>query len=567
MATKNYIVSMKSPRIDNDITTAQFDIPAQKAELTGQGATIVNDFEHITGGFYEISIDDSHIGNVNGLANVVASELVGSGSNVATLSISESTSDWHKQRLVTRNLPLRTTFDPVYEGDNTVIYVMDSGCDTDHPEFANASIHKVHNTTNGSYDTFIAGGGNASSFSVQDDHGHGTAMASLVVGEEVGVARNVELGVVKISNADGNADISAVFEGADSIYKHRGINCLPTPHGRGWNPTVGLVCAWVFPKSQVLDRLFEHMMYVRIMPICAAGNAGGDVDNYSPAGLNSLLTVGASDSSDNVPSFSNDAGAVVEQGSGLQTNGGEEVDLFAPGVGVRFASIANRNSGGGYDSVSSANQFATGNGTSASAAIVGGVAAIAIQRMGEVRAEEVKDFIISQSLTGMLFQDPSIYSTTPNNIAYLENEYYATVWNTLPGSLGETLISAHASVDLDLNVAASVTNIESSDFAALPPALELTGNATAGWSIVANASVAGALTTDKTYNFILTATKSDNTQFNRHFAYSFYTGSSITDDQRSNVNESYFIVDGTDVEEIPYVKGMQAAFSSNFQLK
>ena len=50
----------------------------------------------------------------------------------------------------------------------------------------------------------------------------------------------------------------------------------------------------------------------RLVAIAAAGNAGADVDNYSPAGLNSILTVGASDSSDNVPSFSNDAGAVVE---------------------------------------------------------------------------------------------------------------------------------------------------------------------------------------------------------------------------------------------------------------
>ena len=68
-----------------------------------------------------------------------------------------------------------------------------------------------------------------------------------------------------------------------------------------------------------------------------------------------------------------------------------------------------------------------------------------------------------------------------------------------------------------------------------PSALEISGNASAGWSITANATVAGALTEDKTYNFILTATKSDNTQYNRHFAYSFYTGSSITDAQRANV--------------------------------
>ena len=177
-------------------------------------------------------------------------------------------------------------------------------------------------------------------------------------------------------------------------------------------------------------------------------------------------------------------------------------------------------------------------------------------------AEEAKEFVISQSLTGMLFQDPSLYSTTPNNIVYLENEYYASVWNTNPGPLGESLISAHADIDISLNVANTVTNIESSDFAAIPPALEISRNASAGWSITANATVAGALTEDKTYNFILTATKSDNTQYNRHFAYSFYTGSSITDAQRANITESYFIVDGSDTEEIPYIKGMQAAFNS-----
>ena len=56
--------------------------------------------------------------------------------------------------------------------------------------------------------------------------------------------------------------------------------------------------------------------------------------------------------------------------------------------------------------------------------------------------------------------------------------------------------------------------------------------------------------------------QSNNTQFNRHFSYSLFTGSNITDAQRSNVQESYFIVDGSDVEEIPYIKGMQAAFNS-----
>lgn len=558
MATKNYFVSMKNHRIDSGFDGSTFDPGEQKAELVGAGGTVVNDYGSIEGGFYEITIDDASIGAVNGLANVMATELVGAEANVATLSISEPTTDWHKQRIVTRNLPLRTDFDPVFEGDNSMIYVIDSGCDMSHPEFANANVQKIHNIDHGSYDAFIGGGGNGTLFTVEDDHGHGTAMASLIVGETVGVARNTQLGVVKVSTGDGLTDISNVAEGINSIFKHYKSGTTVADQ----RATVGVVCSWTFPKSEALDRLFTYMWNSRMVPIAAAGNAGADVDTISPGGLNLILTVGASDASDNVPTFSNDAGTIVEQGTGLQTNGGEEVDVFAPGVGVRYASIANRNEGGGYDAVTTDNLFATGSGTSISTAIVGGVTAIAVQRLGGGSAETVKDFVVSQSLTGMLFQDPGLYSSTPNNIVYLENEYYATVWNTNAGALGESLISAASSINISLDVANTVTAVESSDFAAIPPALVLGGNSTDGWNITANTTITAGITEDKVYNFILTATKNDNTQFNRHFSYSLFTGSNITDAQRSNVQESYFIVDGSDVEEIPYIKGMQAAFNS-----
>lgn len=564
MADKNYFVSMKNHIIDDDFATADFDPVIQKQQLVDAGATIVNTFPHIDAGFYELTIDDASIGSITGIANVIATELVGAGSNVSTLAISESTTEWHKQRVVTRNLPLRTTFDPVFEGDNATVYVVDSGCDVDHPEFENAIVQRVHNPEHGSFNDYMAAGHDTTLFTVADDHGHGTAMASLVVGETLGVARHAKLGVAKVSGAEGSADISAVAHGLNSIMTHRNQNSALDTNGT--YRTAVIVMAFTFPKSEALDRLVTYMWKRRFTIVAAAGNAGGDVDNFSPGGLNSILTVGASDASDNVPTFSNDAGTVVEQGTGLQTNGGEEVDVFAPGVGVNVATIHNRNEGGGYDAVAEANLVVSASGTSCSTAIVGGIAAVAIQRNSGHRSNEVKDFVISQSLTGMLFQDPTLYSTTPNNIVYLENEYYATVWNTNAGSLGETLISGAGSVNLSLDVANTVTGIASSDFAALPPALQITGNASDGWALTANTSVTATITEDKTYNFILTATKSDNTEYNRHFSYSFFTGSEITDDMRDDAKESYFVVDGSDTEEIDYVKGMQAAFGS-FQLK
>jgi predicted aspartyl protease len=566
MADKNYFVSMVNHFIDSGVSPTDWSPDDQKQELVTAGATIVNEFANIDSGFYELTIDESNISSITDLANVKATEVVGAGSNVSTLAISESTTEWHKQRLVTRNLPLRDTFDPVYEGDNSTVYIVDSGCDILHPELANATIQKVHNPTNGGYNDFIGGGGDASTFTIEDDHGHGTAMASFIAGDKLGVARNAKIGVVKVSGANGSADISDVAKGVNSMFTHRAWETAKDSGGT--YATAVALMAFTFPKSEALDRLITCMWNRRFLVVAAAGNAGGDVDNYSPGGLNSILTVGASDSSDNVPAFSNDAGAVVEPGTGLQTNGGEEVDVFAPGVAINLATISNRNEGGGYDSVADEDLYEVGSGTSASAAIVAGVSAIAVQRNPGYKAEQVKDFVQSQSLTGMLFQDPGLYSTTPNNIVYLENEYYATVWNTNPGSLGETLISGASSVDLALDVANTVTGIASSEFAALPPALELSGNATDGWKLTANTTVTAALTEDKIYNFILTATKNDNTEFNRHFAYGFYTGSEITDSKRDDASETYFVVDGSDTEEVLYIKGMQAAFGGgNFQLK
>jgi hypothetical protein len=556
MAIKNYIISCSHPDLDG--ANVSFDSTALNSDLTGAGATIVNDFDHINGGFFEITIDEANLSNVTGLANVVAAELVGAEGNVATLSISEATTEWHKQRLVTRNLPLRTTFDPVYTGENTIVYVVDSGCDIYHPELAGSDIWPVHNPSVGSYNDWLAGGGTGV-FDIADDHGHGTAVASLINGDSVGVAGNATVGVVKISGADGNADISDVINGFDSLWEHARYHSGPNAPGLKHTTTV-VCCAWTFPKSQVLDRVAEFMWKHRFLVVAAAGNHGGDVDNYSPAGLNSILTVGASDSSDNVPSFSNDAGAIVEQGSGLQTNGGEEVDVFAPGVSVNHATIANRNVGGGYDDVAASDTMAIGSGTSVSAAIASAVCAIAVDRNEGYRPEQVKDFVVSQSLTGMLFQDPSLYSSTPNNILYLENEYYASVWNTNPGSIGESLLSDAGNLNISLNVSASVTSIASSDYATLPSALQLNGNADSGWSITANTDVTSGISNSTVFNFILTATKSDNTEYNRHFTVGLYSGTEITEEARSSANEVYYIDDDGTLEEVSYVKGLQAAF-------
>ncbi len=182
------------------------------------------------------------------------------------------------------------------------------------------------------------------------------------------------------------------------------------------------------------------------------------------------------------------------------------------------------------------------------------------ERFGSSRAtgNALKELVIEQSLTGLLFQDPGLYSSTPNNIVFAENEYYATVWNTAAGNLGDFLLTGAGDIDISLDVANTVTEITSSEFAAMPPALELNGNASTGWNITANTSVTGTMSNTTIYNFILTATKSDNTKYNRHFSVSLFGGSEITEDERTAGNETYFVNDGGTLSEVVYGSGQYA---------
>ena len=85
-------------------------------------------------------------------------------------------------------------------------------------------------------------------------------------------------------------------------------------------------------------------------------------------------------------------------------------------------------------------------------------------------------------------------------------------------------------------------------FASPPPALELSGNAPAGWNITANTSVTGSMSNTTIYNFILTATKNDNTKYNRHFSVSLFGGSFYPESERNMGNETYFVNDGGSVK-------------------
>ena len=116
------------------------------------------------------------------------------------------------------------------------------------------------------------------------------------------------------------------------------------------NATRIVNASWGVPKNTWLEHKFQQLLDAGIVVIAAAGNSGIDVAAITPAGMADIITVGAIDRYDIPAGFNN----ISPSDSGLTTNSGIRLDLFAPGDGVVVAKAA-----GGYAKVSGTS-FAAG---------------------------------------------------------------------------------------------------------------------------------------------------------------------------------------------------------------
>ena len=72
-----------------------------------------------------VDVPSSNVNNINSLTGYQFKE----GTSANSFVNSESTSYWHLQRLVTRNLPIKNRVPFVWTGDGVNVYLMDSGND------------------------------------------------------------------------------------------------------------------------------------------------------------------------------------------------------------------------------------------------------------------------------------------------------------------------------------------------------------------------------------------------------------------------------------------------------
>lgn len=223
-------------------------------------------------------------------------------------------------------------------GADIPVYIADTGLDPEH-EWLKGLIKGWYSVYDGP---------------VEDDNGHGTHVAGIVVQ----IAPRVNLYSVKIFDSRGSATTSDVLAGIDLVTKEairRGVPCVAVGSwGGGDSPSInGAMC-----RSEATGLVYWAV---------AAGNSTNTACRYSPARVKQLFTVFAYGPGGRYSDYS---------------NGGVCADIGAPGDNIESARM-----GGGTVKYS---------GTSMSAPAAGGVIACLLEQGKDPKKELIDNATIDQ---------------------------------------------------------------------------------------------------------------------------------------------------------------------------
>ncbi|KAH7581846.1 Cerevisin [Nakaseomyces glabratus] len=216
----------------------------------------------------------------------------------------DSNSHWHLARISHRpKLGLSNfneyKFDP-NGGQNIDAYILDTGVYQTHAYYIERTIRGIVITPNEDE---------------RDMNGHGTEMAGLVGGREVGVARKATLIDVKVLNWQGRGTVSNIIKGLSFVNHHH-------PQRIEKNGVLGAVVLFSISgaKSRSLNTAFDKMVSSGIHVVVGAGTKGINACNSSPASSSKPITVAGMSITDEP----------IDRG-----NWGSCVDIYGPGDRVR----------------------------------------------------------------------------------------------------------------------------------------------------------------------------------------------------------------------------------------
>lgn len=268
-----------------------------------------------------------------------------------------------------------------YNGTGVDVAVLDTGIDATHPDFAGKIVAAQSFVPAGE-----PGGGDPSD--VTDRFGHGTHVSSIIAGTGAadngyytGVAPGAGLIIGKVLNDSGNGQDSTIIAGMQwaTQTEHAKIVSMSL----GGSPTDG-----TDPLSQAVDDLTTQ---TGALFVIAAGNSGPSAQTVAtPGAADAALTVGATDKSDQLASFSSRGPRLGDYAI--------KPEIAAPGVNITAARAAGTSlgAGDGIPGDGPVDQYYTAaSGTSMATPHVAGSAAILAQEHPDWTGEQLKAALIS----------------------------------------------------------------------------------------------------------------------------------------------------------------------------
>jgi aqualysin 1 len=257
-------------------------------------------------------------------------------------------------RLNQIRLPLDGTYDYKYDGSGVTVFILDTGIRLSHVELSEISVTCGFNAIE--------------SENCDDLFGHGTHVAGSVASKTYGVAKKANLVAVKVLDKRGSGSYAGIIAGIDYVMEQKVAN-----------PDTPMVINMSIngSTSDSVNEATEQAVNAGIVVVVAAGNSKTDACNSTPAGVEKVITVGASEIQSKF-FRENDRRAQY-------SNYGSCVDIFALGTRV--------------ESLSAADDTGTAvmSGTSMASPHVAGAAALYLQKDPTMTPAEVRSAMINDA--------------------------------------------------------------------------------------------------------------------------------------------------------------------------
>ncbi|KAJ7233714.1 peptidase S8/S53 domain-containing protein [Mycena haematopus] len=297
----SYIVVLK-PETSPQILQNHFNFLAtlhQVQPLSDPGFAIRHVYDHING--YSGRFSEDAVARLRAMPEVDFIER----DQIVHTQATQAGAPWGLARISHRLRLTLATFNR-YEhdpagGNGVDVYVIDTGINILHAEFQGRAEWGLTVPENEAD---------------VDGNGHGTHCAGTIASRKYGVAKAAKVIAVKVLGANGSGRMSDVIGGVlyaitSAVSKANAAD--PSHKGSVINMSLG------GGKSRALERAVNGAVDAGLHVAVAAGNDNRDACNYSPAGAEKVVTVGASTIRDERAYFSNH---------------GRCVDVFAPGLGI-----------------------------------------------------------------------------------------------------------------------------------------------------------------------------------------------------------------------------------------